>query len=170
MAKKASTSPKQKIPFEHERRFVPDLKNLPVDFTQFPMTLISQWYLEDKRRRRVRDEYTEGKHKFLVTMKSGQGISRREDEREISRRSFDRMTKGVGCFLVKSRYFINYGAIDFQLNIFHENLVGPPQIEIEFKSRKKAEIFVPPKWFGKEVTDDGRHSNYSIAKYGIPKD
>lgn len=170
MIKNVGIPSKRKIPFEHERRFVPDLKNLPFDFTQFPMTLIAQWYLEDKRRRRVRDEYTEGKHKFLVTTKSGQGISRREDEREISRQSFDRLIKGVGCFLVKSRYFISHGGIDFQLNIFHGKLIGPPQIEIEFKSKKKGVAFIPPTYFGPEVTDDGRHSNYSIAKYGMPKD
>jgi adenylate cyclase len=41
-------------------------------------------------------------------------------------------------------------------------------VEVEFPSRREAEAFVPPPWFGEDVTDDPRWSNAALATSGPP--
>lgn len=158
------------IPFEHERRFFPRLSNLPLIISRFPSVFITQGYLEDGFGTRLRDERNaDGQHIYLVTRKTGEGVSRTEDEREISEVEFNSMWSNVTCSLEKTRYFINWGNVDLQLNIFHGNLEEYLQIEVEFDSNEKALAFIPPVWFGREVTDDKTHGNYHLAKFGTPK-
>lgn len=155
-------------PYEHERRFLVDLKDLPLEFTRFPMKYIVQGYLEDDLRTRLRDESSGAKHAYLQTRKSGSGVSRVENEVELSREVFEKMWSDVKCFLVKSRFFIPWDGVTIQLNLFHENLAGYIQIEVEFDSHDEAVAFIAPVWFGCEVTDEDRHGNYSLAKHGLP--
>lgn len=157
------------VSFEHERRFGVDIKILPFLFGEYPSATILQGYLGEPSRIRVRDECLNGKHIYTQTIKSGTGISRSEDECEITEGEFNRLWEKVECCLEKDRYFIPWSGFEVQLNIFRNNLEGYAQIEVEFESGKTALAFVPPDWFGKEVTDDHRHGNYSLAKNGIPK-
>jgi CYTH domain-containing protein len=157
----------KKVPYEHERRFEIDLKNLPVTFSDYPKVKIIQGYLENPDRIRLRDEFMDGKHSYTRTMKSGSGVSRIEYECSIAKSEFDLLWSGVRCSLEKDRYFIPWNDIEIQLNIFHSRLEGYAQIEVEFKTTEAALAFIPPSWFGKEVTDDSRHDNYSLAKNGI---
>ncbi|MFA5997449.1 MAG: adenylate cyclase [Candidatus Paceibacterota bacterium] len=157
------------IHFEHERRFVPDLKDLPFDYQTFPMKSIRQGYLDDELKTRLRDEYDiEGNHICLQTRKTGSGISRQEDECEISRNEFDMRWKNTTCSLDKTRYYIPWEGALVELNIFHGDLEGYAQIEVEFPTHEDAVAFIPPSWFGKEVTDDSGHGNHHLAKYGLP--
>ncbi len=161
-----------KIPIEHERRFVPVFTKLPfaTTFLEHPMSLIIQGYIEDDQRTRVREEHTQERTIFTITMKTGSGISRPENEIEIARKAFKLLwEKAKDCSLRKSRYFICHDGIHYQLNIFHGAHAGYVQIEVEFDSNKKAVAFVPPPWLGKEVTHDKAHGNYSLAKYGRPE-
>lgn len=166
-----NTINKDEVPFEHERRFVPKLSELPFVFSNYPMVSIIQGYLEDGRGTRLRDERdTKGQHTYLLTRKTGEGVSRTEDEQEISATEFRRPWEEVKCSLIKDRYFIKWDDVNLQLNIFHGKLEQYVQIEVEFASREEALAFVPPAWFGPEVTDDKRHGNYSLAKNGMPRD
>lgn len=165
-----NATPSGTIPFEHERRFFPELRNLPFDFSRFPSVFIIQGYLEDGLGTRLRDERTtDGRHTYLQTRKTGEGVSRAEDEQEISEKDFRLMWNDVKCSLEKTRYFISRKGIDLQLNIFHGKLEQYLQIEVEFDSNEDALAFIPPVWFGREVTDDKQHGNYALAKNGVPK-
>ncbi|MCK9344592.1 MAG: hypothetical protein M0P64_00520 [Candidatus Pacebacteria bacterium] len=157
------------IPFEHERRFVPDAKVLPFDYKKYPMKSILQGYLKDAAGTRLRDESDEDAHTYLQTRKTGSGVSRTEDEHEITKEEFDTMWHDVECSLSKSRYFITWDDIDIEFNVFHGALDGYMQIEVEFDSHDAAVTFTPPSWLGREVTDDKSHGNYALAKHGIPK-
>ena len=141
------------IPFEHERRFLPDMSALPFDFKDYPKKSILQGYLEDDLRTRIRDEYNDKGHIYTQTRKAGKGVSRLEDEHEITQDEFDLLRKKASCSLVKSRYFITWDGVDVQLNIFHAGLDEYVQIEVEFESHEDAIAFIPPAWLGKEVTD-----------------
>lgn len=160
------------VPKEHERRFIPDMEILPFLFWRFPMEFIIQGYLEDPLKTRIRHTYNHKKHVYTQTRKSGSGVSRDEDECFLEKEDFEEKWKRVRCSLVKSRYFVaienKYENVSCQLNIFHDELAGYVQIESEFKTHEEAISFIPPSWFGKEVTDDERHGNYSLAKNGIP--
>lgn len=156
------------ITFEHERRFYPKLSELPANFYNSPRTLIVQGYLEDDLRTRVRDESDElGSHTYSQTRKTGGGVSRPEDEIEISKEVFTNLWAHVKCELRKTRYHMPlYGHVA-EINIFHDNLDHYVQIEVEFASPEEALKFVPPSWFGDEVTHDNCHDNYYLAKHGI---
>lgn len=42
-------------------------------------------------------------------------------------------------------------------------------VEVEFESLSKAKSFVPPVWFGTEVTSDNRYGNFRLAIDGLPQ-
>lgn len=157
----------KEIPLEHERRFLADFKNLPFDFNNYPMSTIVQGYLE-KHGGRIRRENQNGKSIYTKTIKSGKGVSRQEEENEISKEEYLSLMKNVECYLIKKRYFIPWEGIEIQFNFFLLGLRGYVQIEVEFDSHEAAVNFVPPTWFGPEATNDSRHDNYSLAKNGKP--
>lgn len=155
------------IPLEHERRFFPNLKTFEFDITLYKKKEILQGYLEDKLGTRLRKECEkEGIYVYWQTRKTGKGVSRSEDEQSISKEIFDLMWANIICSLIKTRYFMPWNDVIVEINIFHGGLKGYIQIEVEFETHEEAVAFVPPEWFGIEVTDDSRHGNYALAKYG----
>jgi len=157
----------KEIPLEHERRFLVDPENLPFDFNEYPMSKIFQGYLKNQKGR-VRREYQNGKSIYTKTIKSGKGVSRQEEENEISKEEYLSLMKNAECYLIKKRFFIPWEGIEIQFNFFLLGLRGYIQIEVEFDSHEAAVNFVPRTWFGPEVTNDSRHDNYSLAKNGKP--
>lgn len=160
------------IPMEHERRFFPSRENLPEDLDSYPKIYIFQGYLEDELKTRIRHEYdcSSGMSSYSMTRKSGKGVSRQEDEREITQDEFGVLVVRDGCFLEKTRYFVPWEGVVVEINIFSgRKLEGYVQIEVEFDSHEEAMAFDPPDWFGPEVTDDDQHGNYSLAKNGFPE-
>ena len=51
-----------------------------------------------------------------------------------------------------------------ELDIFGGVLDGLYFIEVEFESEEDAENFVPPVWFGENVSDDKRYANSYLSK------
>lgn len=167
-----STNITSDVTYEHERRFLPDPRDFPFIFRSFPFEDIQQTYLEHPERCRIRDSYKDYKHIYTKTIKTGSGISRKENEHEISIEEYHSLLNNNdnNCSLSKTRYFVGHKGVNFQFNVFHfkDNTIYV-QIEIEFNSNEEALKFITPSYFGTEVTDDERHTSYSIAKYGPPK-
>ncbi|HBR81035.1 MAG: Adenylate cyclase [Candidatus Uhrbacteria bacterium GW2011_GWE2_45_35] len=154
------------MPFEIERKFL--IKTLPENLSKYPHKDIEQGYLALDadgtvvRLRRKGD-------KFFETVKKGFGLVRTELEVEISGEQFEAFwPTTVGKRLEKTRYEIpgEYGTIE--LDIYGGRLEGVITAEVEFDSAEAANSFVPPEWFGLEVTDDLRYSNHSLALEGKP--
>lgn len=61
----------------------------------------------------------------------------------------------------KTRHLIPYGDYVWEVDIFHGKLEGLVMAEIELKSTD--DVYHQPKWLGKDVTDDGRFSNYNLS-------
>ena len=155
---------------EHERRFFPLLKQFPFPFNRCRRTEIFQAYLEDSEMTRIRVEKTvDGVCVYARTRKAGEGISRIEEEIEIMYDEFALMLGQAACYVSKIRYSLAYDGYEVQLNVFRGGLHGYVQIEVEFGSHEAAVAYKPPEWFGVEVTHNSAHSNYSLAKYGAPK-
>lgn len=172
MTTKTYTSSDHTTPIkeEHERRFFPRIEDLPEDVqTTDPRSVITQAYLEDEKRTRIREDMQNGSCIYTMTVKSGSGISRPEDETFISAKDFESLLGEATCSLQKIRRYLTWHGINFQLNTYYGLLHGYVQIEVEFDSHEDAVVFIPPSWFGREVTDDNSHGNYSLAKYGKPK-
>ena len=103
-------------------------------------------------------------HKHFQTIKTGTGLQRGEIEVEISRRQFKSLWPATrGHRLEKTRYILKWRGYRIELDVYKKELSGLLIAEVEFKTRKRAEAFSPPKWFGPEVTDDKSYKNVNLA-------
>ncbi len=110
-----------------------------------------------------------GEETFLTVKSSGDG-SRIEEEIEIEARRFAALWPLTdGRRLEKRRYAIPYGdGLTIELDIYHGRLSGLLTAEVEFDTPADASAFVPPDWFGRELTDDPRYKNKRLATQGLP--
>jgi adenylate cyclase len=114
---------------------------------------------------RVRDQG--GTH--VLTVKGGRGIRREEVEVEIGSTEFDELLAlAPDRRIDKTRHRIAVDDHVAEVDVYAGSLEGLVMVEIEFVSRPDAEAFIPPPWFGEEVTDDPRWSNAALATSGPP--
>ena len=148
---------------EIERKFV--IEKLPDDINEYPSKFIEQAYiLRDPviRIRRAGDHY-------LFTVKGNGKMAREEHEMPLTEESYnDLMAKTEGNIIRKKRYFIPYPPFTIELDVFEEPFDDMMMAEVEFLSVREAEDFVPPEWFGEDVTQDSRYHNSSMSNTYYP--
>jgi adenylate cyclase len=106
----------------------------------------------------------------VLTVKSGGGRSRLEEEIVIDAERFERLWPLTdGRRLEKTRYLIPAGSgLNIELDVYSGALAGLMVAEVEFGSEEAADAFEPPEWLGSEVTDDVRFKNQTLAREGPP--
>jgi adenylate cyclase len=105
--------------------------------------------------------------KFVQTIKTGDGLERGEIEIALTRKQFKRLWPTThGRRLEKIRYKIRWQGHSIDLDLYRNELTGLTVAEVEFKTRKEAIDFSPPKWFGKEVTGKKEYKNANLATNG----
>jgi adenylate cyclase len=106
----------------------------------------------------------------VLTVKSGGGRSRVEEEIAIDAERFARLWPLTeGRRLEKTRYLIPAEAgLTIELDVYSGALAGLMVAEVEFDSEEAGDAFEPPAWFGSEVTDDVRFKNQTLAREGAP--
>lgn len=150
----------------HVRRFVPG-PSFIFDTNLFPSKLVTKAYLENHRQTCVSDECDSlVGHVYLQTWALPGDGPRIEERHVITKRSYDPMLQASKYALTKRIHFMSCIDCVAQVHVFEGELLGHIQIRVEFKTAKEAEAFVPPDWFGTEVTHDKRYDNYSLAKSG----
>jgi CYTH domain-containing protein len=153
---------------EIERKFLIPTK--PDFLKDCPRKRIRQGYLAvggNRTEVRVRQE---GKQ-YLLTLKSGKGQTRVEEELRIGRKRFDSLwplTRGQR--VRKVRYFASHHDRTIQVDVYRRKLKGLVVAEVEFPDTAQARAFEPPEWLGREVTDDERFRNQSLAANGLPEE
>lgn len=146
---------------EIERQFlVPKLPALPDSYVQIEQGYIA---LEPEIRFRAINQ-----ERFYLTVKRGAGLAREEFEVEIRADEYANLKKRQlpnTILIQKRRYRIplddGYTA---ELFVHEGHLAGFNYVEVEFGSENEALLFVPPLWFGREVTDDIRFSYGALAR------
>ena len=63
---------------------------------------------------------------------------------------------------------ISVSGLTAELDLYDGSLEGHQLVEVEFDDDDAADDFEPPDWFGREVTEDNRYTNSSLARYGWP--
>jgi CYTH domain-containing protein/CHAD domain-containing protein len=167
----ARTGPHEQDPpprpvVERERKFLVD--RVPDDLAPSGAVTIRQGYLASGPHRsvRVRDAGSEG---CTLTVKAGSGAERTELDVPIQRAEFDAAWPHTeGQRLDKTRQRIPFGDHVIELDVFGGALAGLVLAEVEFDSVAAMEAFEPPPWFGRDVTDDDRYTNASLALRGRP--
>ena len=155
---------KGEIKLEIERRFL--VKYLPKNLDQYPNERIRQGYLSTKEGTSIRIRKVG--EKYYQTIKKGTGKIREEGEVEIPLTMYSILWKETkGRRLKKVRHEIPYEDKIIQLDVYEGKLEGLITVEVEFKSEEECDKFIPPKWFGAEVTDMKEFANRYLATNGI---
>lgn len=144
---------------EIERKYL--VRSLPDNIDSYPHDLISQAYICTDPVIRIRKKNDQ----FILTVKSSGLMVREEAEFALSEESFRHlMTKTEGNVIEKVRYKIPLkDGLMIELDIFHGVLEGFIMAEVEFPDISTANDYIPPRWFGREVTSDFRYSNSSLS-------
>lgn len=145
---------------EIERKFIPAY--LPENLQQYSYHEIEQGYLCTSptiRIRKMDDTY-------FLTYKSAGLMAHEEYEMQLTRESYLHLReKTDGLTIEKRRYYIPIDECHtIELDIFKGSLDGLTLAEVEFASIEEANSFVPPEWFGKDVTYDKRYHNSEMSK------
>lgn len=109
--------------------------------------------------------YQDQSTKYFHSIKTGAGIIRIEDEREISHEEFRRAwSRTAGQRLTKTRHRIGEGALVWEIDVFDEIDLVLAEIELPTID---ADVTIPP-WLKphivREVTTDPQYTNASIAR------
>ena len=135
-------------------------------------TFIRQGYIRvDDPEERVREKVSaSGTKSYVRTIKTGSGLSREENEWDISQEEFEKAwEKTEGRRVEKTRYkYPMVGGLVAEVDFYSNDLIGLVTAEVEFPDLRSAQEFVPPKWFRKDVTDDPKFKNKSLAVNGRP--
>lgn len=145
---------------EIEKKYL--LKELP-SLEKYAFHKIEQAYLCTNPVVRVRRE----DEKYYMTYK-GQGMMAREEYNlPLNQEAFEHLSaKADGNVIRKTRYLIPLGqeGLVAEVDVFEPPFAPLILAEVEFSSREQAESFVPPSWFGEDVTFDGRYHNSYMSR------
>lgn len=149
---------------EIERKFL--VKELP-DLSKYEVLHIEQGYISTSPTIRIRRENDE----YYVTCKGKGSLSHDELNIPMSAEKYEHLlTKIDGILISKNRYLIPLSdKLTAELDEFLDSLEGLYYVEVEFETEKEALDFIPPTWFGKEVTYDKSYTNASLSKGVDPR-
>ena len=150
---------------EIERKFL--VKEIPDKLDTFERIDMTQGYLNTNPVVRIRKENDD----YVLTYKGSGLLSRSEYNLPLNEESFNHLIKKCdGIIISKSRYKIPLkNNLIAELDIFKGDLDSLKLVEVEFNSVEESDNFIPPEWFGEDVTTDGRYHNSYISKYGLLK-
>ena len=145
---------------EIERKYL--ISTLPRNLDQYPCKQIEQGYLCTDpvvRIRRSNDKYT-------LTYK-GKGLMVREEHNlPLNAEAFSHLKEKIdGILIQKRRFLIPYmEKYTIELDIFDGELAPLILAEVEFPSEEEANSFVPPDWFGEDVTFSTAYHNSTLSR------
>lgn len=151
----------QKLNIELEKAYL--LKESPKDLTKQKSVQITQAYLENysddsgKKVKNARVRKVGNKFEFTVKYSAGKEEETGqliENTKEITKDEYVELIKQSTKKIVKIRYYYPLeNGYTAEIDVYQNNLQGFTVAEVEFESLNKEKAFVPPAWFGKEVTD-----------------
>jgi adenylate cyclase len=105
---------------------------------------------------------------MTLTIKSGPGMMRTEEELAIDARRFASLWPLTeGRRVNKTRHLVPLdGGLTAELDVYSGDHAGLLTAEIEFPSLEASEAFEPPAWLGRDVTGDGDYANQALAMRG----
>ncbi len=152
---------------EIERKYA--VKQMPENFMNYPCKKIEQGYLCNNPTVRIRksnEDYILTYKSKVKNKKEGSAIFNNEVELELTEEAYKRLLLKIDHNPVtKSRYLIPLtGGLTAELDVFGGKLQGLIIVEVEFPDEQASNEFVPPDWFGKDLSSDRRYSNYYLSQ------
>lgn len=100
---------------------------------------------------------------YTHTFKNGVGLAREEIEYGITETIYNQIMEAFGYIpLTKNRITAKYEQIKVEIDIYDQ--VQFTVVEVEFASMEEADTFVPPAWFGEEISFNKTYSNKAVWK------
>lgn len=146
-------------PMEIERKYL--IRRLPENLYQYQCKKIAQGYICTNPVVRIRKSDDE----YYLTYK-GKGLMAREEYNlPLTQEGYEHMLPKIdGRLIEKSRYLIPLdGKLTAELDIFEGDLAPLIIVEVEFDSLDAANSFIPPEWFGEDVTESRKYHNSNLA-------
>ncbi len=145
---------------EIERKFL--VKQLPDNLESYPHKEFEQGYLCTSPVVRVRREGD----LYVLTYKGGGLMKRREENLPLNESAYKHLiAKADGIIITKTRYVIpEKDGLKIELDIFHGVHQGLILAEVEFTSEEEANAYIPPEWFGEDVTNCSLYHNSVLSK------
>ena len=146
-------------PMEIERKYL--IRRLPENLSQYQCKKIAQGYICTNPVVRIRKSDDE----YYLTYK-GKGLMAREEYNlPLTQEGYEHMLPKIdGRLIEKSRYLIPLdGKLTAELDIFEGDLAPLIIVEVEFDSLGAANSFIPPEWFGEDVTESRKYHNSNLA-------
>lgn len=103
---------------------------------------------------------------YYLTYKSKGLLSREEYNLPLTKEAYEHLRpKADGIVISKTRYLIpEKDGLTIELDVFHEDYEGLLLAEVEFPSEEAANSYLPPSWFGKDVTYSTKYHNSNMSK------
>ena len=148
---------------EIERKFLISKENLPADLDAYPHHKLEQGYLSTAPVVRIRKE----DDNYYLTYKSKGLMTREEYNLPLNAEAFAHLKEKIdGILIQKRRYLIPLtDKLTIELDVFEGELAPLQLAEVEFETKEEAEHFVPPAWFGEDVTFSSRYHNSTLSKH-----
>lgn len=131
------------------------------NYQEYPCEEIEQGYLcrEPVVRIRKSDE------NYILTYKGAGLMVREEYNLPLTKEAYGHLRpKTDGILIHKIRYKIPYlEKYTIELDIFLDKLAPLILAEVEFSTKEEADAFVPPEWFGEDVTFSAKYHNSTLS-------
>lgn len=151
---------------EIEKKF--KINALPEHLEKYQKKEIEQGYLCTAPVVRIR----KSNERYILTYKSdyaedGENVRMCEEvELSLTEEGYLHLREKVDNYLIsKTRYLVPLpDGHTGELDVFHGRLQGLYFIEVEFTDEEDAARFVPPEWFGENVSRDKRYTNSFLSQ------
>ena len=147
---------------EIERKFLVD--RLPEHLEQYDTQQLEQAYLCTDPVvcvRRQGDEY-------ILTYKGKGHMVREEYNLPLNEQAYEHLLeKADGNVIRKRRTRIPWQSYMIELDIFEAPFEGLMLAEVEFETELEAVAFIPPEWFGRDVTFEKEYHNSTLSRKGF---
>ncbi|MCI9149693.1 MAG: CYTH domain-containing protein [Lachnospiraceae bacterium] len=149
---------------EIERKYL--ISELPPHLENYSCRHIEQGYLNTDPVVRIRRE----DENYYLTYKSKGLMVRQEYNLPLSAEAYEHLCpKTDGYLIAKTRYLIPLDERHTaELDVFHGDLAPLLLAEVEFATEEEANAFVPPEWFGADVTFSTDYHNSTLSQRGLP--
>ncbi len=145
---------------EIEKKFL--IKKLPDNLTSYKARKIEQAYLCTDPVVRVRRDNDD----YYLTYKSRGMIVREEYNLPLTKEAYGHLlAKADGNIITKTRYEIpEKDNLTIELDVFEGKFDGLLLAEVEFASEEEALGYIPPEWFGEDVSNSTKYHNSTLSR------
>ena len=145
---------------EIERKYL--IEQLPENLSSYDCRIIEQGYLCTAPVVRIRRD----NDKYELTYKSKGLMAREEYNMPLTEESYEHLLSKVdGRVIRKKRYMLPLDEVlTIELDVFEGDLAPLILAEVEFPSEELAMDFVPPEWFGEDVTFSTKYHNSNLSQ------